>query len=409
MKKSFTVILAVLLVVALSVGSAFALSVQSQKVSLPSAYSIMPLSLDDESTDRTVYNSNSIVFGGYTSSRRTTLTSSSRPVTAGTTVSDYLLGSLSASSSNTYVGGYFSVPSGTYIDVTSSVAISSSQYGSILVTGGGQFSLRCYGISSIPSLGAAYPNRAQFLVNGVPVGDYVTCSNGSFTLPDMTIELTEDVSSLGVRFTYTSAYTKSVTSGTYSTSIFLRCPFTDNINIAPVEKSATDYVPYFERVIGWLTSVFSSVNPLHDDLTAILSALSTGFGENGSLDRLASIFARDDDIELRDEMDDTLKEATDIFYNTTDNPSTSVSKDTVQEAGQTLQGMSTMFNSGYSAGDAFQEIADSKDDFLSWFSADTSSWLDTAPSTYSLEDDPYNMWMIEQQYAEIAQKRGEDN
>lgn len=397
----------VALVVALLAGSALAFNVTYQKVSMPDPYGLMTIGLDEASDQRTVTISGYTTFGPYSpSSSRVILSSPSISVTSGNIFSDWTLSSFSASGS--YTGGYFAISAGTTYDVLASVAFSASEYKSLLVTGGGTFSVKPYNLTgTAPAFTSAYPATAQFLVNGIPVGSSVACSNGQFTFPDLEIALTSDISSLGVRFTFDELSRQQISTGACDASLFLRCPFDDQINLSPVPVNAVDYVPYFERVISWLQLISGSVNPLNDTLLRIESLVGGMNDSDSSLGRLSNVFARDDDIQLRDDMDDTLKEATSIFYDDTSSPSTAISTDTVSQAGETLKGVSSMFDSGFEATDAFQEIADSKDDFMAWFSTDTSSWLDTVPSTYASEGDPYNQWMIENQYAEMAKRRGE--
>lgn len=410
----FTVVaLAVALVVCLVVGSASALTISHQKISMPDPYGVMPLSLSSETNKRVIFNSQPITYGLYNSSSyRFSYASQSQTLSSSTLVN--------TSFASNYVGSsaraYLEIPAGTYLDYSANVSFSNSEYSSIVLSGSFVSKLITYlwPVSSDTVVYSSYvesfPSQAQFLVNGLPVGDvYFSSGDGNFTFTDLEVALTDSVTSVGIRFIWPDRVSQASDISSYRIfgSSSLAFDRTDNVNITPIAKTDVDYIPYFERVISWLQSISGSVNPLHDDLQAILNNLGGMSGLNADVARLVNIFARDDDIQLRDDMDETLKEATSIFYDTTENPSTAISTDTISSAGETLQGVSSMFDSGYEATDAFQEIADSKDDFMSWFTEDTYSWLDTVPSTYTREDDPYNTWMIENQYAEMAKRRGE--
>lgn len=396
MKKAVASAVAVLLAVTLSVSSAFALSPAFTRVSMPDPYGVMLLSLDDNSSSRTLSSSGSFWFGKQ---------GSASEIQAFTKVYDNFSSPAvvaSSSQSSAYSTFAYNIPAGRYFDFTSSVSYSTSDYQKLLVSGSVQFYLR---FTQLGGSLAAYPDRAQFTINGLPVGEPVSISSELFIFPSMEIELSSDVSTIGYRFFYDTAKTGNKTGTLSDTETTCYIYVTDDVSVTPLEVD-DPYIPILTSILSWVQNIFNYVSPINSTLLRIESALESLGGEDGSLARLASVFARDDDIQLRDDMDPVLQEATSIFYDSGSNPETAVSADTVTEAGETLKGMSSMFDSGYDATDAFQEIADSKDDFLSWFSEDTSSWLDTTVSTYSREPDPFNHWMIENQYSEMEKKRG---
>lgn len=384
MKKPVIVALAVLLVVVLTVGSAFAITPAYTKVSMPDPYGISLLSLDDSSTSRTLSSSGPFWFGKQ---------GSAKEIPSFTNVYDNFNGSVRfiETQSSSYSIFAINIPSGTYFDFTSAVSYSSTDFAKLLVSGSVSFGLSfLHASSSI----VTFPDTAQFLVNGLPVGDPVSISDNIFIFPTIEVEITSDISSVGYRFTYGSAKaTSKDSSPNMSSGTDAILGISDDVSVTPIEVS-DPYIPLLIANNSWLSSIYN-----------VLQNISSGIGDG--ISRLASVFARDDDIQLRDDMDGTLKEATSIFYDSEENPDTAISSDTVSEAGETLKGVTSMFDSGYNATDAFQEIADSKDDFLSWFSEDTYNWLDTTPATYSREADPFNHWMIENQYAEMQRKRGE--
>lgn len=119
------------------------------------------------------------------------------------------------------------------------------------------------------------------------------------------------------------------------------------------------------------------------------------------------MFARDDDIQLRDDVDDTIKTATDSFFSES-NSTTQVNSEKVTQAKDSLEGASAMFGaSGYSVDSFFNDASSSSDDYLAWFSSDTASWLDSTGSGASLEDDdPYNMQLYYDRINQIAGLRG---
>lgn len=366
---------------------------------MPDPYGIMPLSLSVESDTRTVYNSSSVVFGAYTSSKRGTYSSQSQVF-----ISFPTSNSLSYRTGVTsFYGNYLYVPAGCYFDITANVSYTPEEYSSLVFSGGYSFSLGSLSGSTKSTI-KAYPDTCQILVNGSPVGDVVSCSSsGQATFNDTEVVLTDDVTAVGVRFTWTSADTASDTSGSTVTSAYQRlyCYPVDSFNITPVIDDSLDYEPFFNRVIAWEQSIFSAINALGDSLSTSLG----GVGESAS--KIASVFARDDDIQLRDDVDDTLKEVTTQFYDQTSTSSSSMTVEAVQNVKGISDGMDAMFSSGYSVSAAFTEIAEN-DDFMSWFTAETAQALDSTGNVATVDDeDKYNMHFYYDQVNAIAERRGD--
>lgn len=389
----------------LLVGSAFALSPSYSKVSMPDPYGIMPLSLDDSTSSRTLITSSAVLYGK-TSSAYSSLAASSYSVSTG----DYKLGTYLPSTPTSY--SYLRVASGTYADVLCSVDISSAEFSFLVLSGGASF---YFGATPVASV-RAYPDTAQILVNGSPVGSSISCSNGSFTLADTEIELSSSVTSLGVRFTWSSTDTVSYNSGDYGTVSLYSC-FTDNLYYTAIAEEAVDYTPYLNRIISWEQSIYSSItnlgSSLSDSLGSAIEQVATFLNPNvegsvgESVNNLGSIFARDDDIQLRDDVDNTLKEVTTQFYDQTSTSSSSMTVETVQNVKGISDGMDAMFSSGYSVSDAFTEIAEN-DDFMSWFTAETAQALDSTGAAATVgDDDPYNMHYYYEQVNAIAERRGD--
>lgn len=385
-------VVAFALCISLLIGSAFALTPSYQKVSMPDPYGIMPLSLDDGSSSRILKTGGAINYGNYTSSSYySTLGTGTYSIINGRTT----LGEFYGTEFNLkYM--YLNVPAGNY-DISVSVNLSADDYSALVFSGGASFNFQLYRSTSI----YAYPDTAQFLVNGSPVGSSFACSNGSFTSADTEVAITSAVTSIGVRFTWNSADSVRQSVSSVAFPYILYSNFTDNIVYSTVSKTDTDYVPYFERVIAWEQSIYSAISSLGDRLSDSLG----GVGESAS--KIASVFARDDDIQLRDDVDDTLKEVTSQFYDQTSTSSSSMTVETVQNVKGIADGMDAMFSSGYSVSDAFTEIADN-DDFMLWFTAETAQALDSTGNVATVgDDDPYNMHYYYDQVNAIAERRGD--
>lgn len=305
--KRFTIVaIAVGLVCVLLVGSALALNVSYQKVSMPDPYGIMPLSLNDDSSVRTFYTSKAIRVG-ISSSSYSTISAGSSSSFNYSSGSNIVIGSYSISSSNSW---YLYIPSGTYTDIIAPVSFQKSDFKSLVFSGGGSVQFCVY--SSAPS----YPSTAQLLINGLPVGSSVAVSStGSFTFTDLEVELTDDVTSVGVRFTFNSTINSTYTSSGTSSTRALVISLSDSISVIPVEADSIDYVPYFERVISWLQTVSGHILTSNDWLYQIADSISLLGSSDGALSRLSTVFATDDDIQLKEDSAPIASAATDAFYN----------------------------------------------------------------------------------------------
>lgn len=237
--KRFTLVtVAVGLVCVLLVGSALAFNVSYQKVSMPDPYGVMPLSLNPDDATRTVKTSGSYKYGANSP------TSYRRTVSAFTSTFDSTSfngdpdGWYSPGTS-TSKGTYLQVPSGFYVDITAPVSFPNTEYGSVLFSGGGSFSIENSPWASSFVDVYAYPNTVQILVNGVLVGDPITCtSTGSFTLNDIEVAISETVTSVGLRFMWTSADTVSNTTGSLTSMTYRSYfRFTDTTSVTPVDLS----------------------------------------------------------------------------------------------------------------------------------------------------------------------------
>lgn len=282
----------------------------------------------------------------------------------------------------------------TYCDVLTDADLSNSDYSSVTFSGGGSF--RFYGGNTTATI---YPTSCQLIVNDYPVGDVFTCTDGYFTLSDTEVVISTDVYNMGVRFFFDACSSGIYTASSATSTRTFRSVWTDNIVYSVTDKSEV-YVPYFERVIAWEQSIYSAITALSNDLSDSLG---------GGIDRIASVFARDDDIQLRDDMDSTLQEVTMQFYDQTSTSSSSMTVETVQNVKGISDGMDAMFSSGYSVSDAFTEIAEN-DDFMSWFTSETAAALDATGQAAAVagDDDPYNMHYYYDNLNEALGKRGND-
>lgn len=361
---------------------------------MPDPYGIMPLSLDDGSSTR-VLSIPSSIKSGVSSSYYTSLAAGSYDITVGRAYLDEY--DLWTSAEFKLKSLYLSVPAGSY-DISVSTSISAADYNSIVFTGGAAFNFEVY---NHYGSAYAYPDKAQFLVNGSPVGSAFSCSNGSFTASDTEVAITSAVTSIGVRFIWSSADTVNKSTSDSASPYYLYYNLTDNLYYSAVAKEDVDYIPYFNRIISWEQSIYSAIDALGDRLSDSLG----GVGESAS--KIASVFARDDDIHLRDNVDDTLKEVTTQFYDQTSTSSSSMTVEAVQNVKGISDGMDAMFSSGYSVSDAFTEIAEN-DDFMSWFTAETAQALDSTGNVATVDDeDKYNMHFYYDQVNAIAERRGD--
>lgn len=404
------------LALCLLVGSAFALTPSYSKVSMPDPYGVMPLSMNDDNYSRTLslngdikwgIPSNTITFGG-----NSTFTYEPNV---------YITQIWQQTFSST-VGYYFSCAAGSYVDVTTSVSLSASTYKSLVVSGDGAFFM--YNTMFPADDVTVYPQAVQVLVNGMPVGNSFVVSYGEFTINDLQVDISSDVTSLGLRFMYTSDTvancSASAASGLRTANVY----FLDDTLFTPLTTAVLPYEPFFERVIAWEQTINNSILSLRDSLSSSLGgaieqvAYQLSPDNEGtvgeSVSNLGSIFARDDDIQLRDDMDETITEATSSFYESSTSTdedeydsATKVDKQKVTDIKNISKGASALFDTGYDITDGFTEIG-SNDDFLSWFTADTAQALDSTGAVATVgDDDPYNMHFYYDQIEAIAGKRGE--
>lgn len=258
---------------------ASALTPAYTRVAMPDPYSIMPLSLDESSTSRTISSSGSFWFGKE---------GSAKEVAAFTNVyenfSTYVR--FTETQSSDYTTFAYNIPAGTYFDFTSAVSYSTSDYQSVLVAGSVQFYLS---FSHANSALSALPDRAQFLINGLPVGDPVSISSNLFSFSSMEIDLSSDVSTIGYRFFYDTAKTGSKDSSPYmsaGTDCFIWV--TDDVSVTPLEVD-DPYIPILTAILSWVQNIFNSVNPLHSALLRIEEAIGSLGGLPSSLDQLIQI------------------------------------------------------------------------------------------------------------------------
>lgn len=116
------------------------------------------------------------------------------------------------------------------------------------------------------------------------------------------------------------------------------------------------------------------------------------------LGRLAYVFGSDEDLQLKDEADP----GTDAFR---ENFGGGLSLGQISDGADVVKGVNGLFDSGYSFGDAFTEIAN-EDGFLLWFSAETAAALDSTGSVMALDDsDPYNMQIYYDHIQTVKEKR----
>lgn len=454
MKRYFVACVSVVLAVTLSIYSCFAITPVMTTVQMADPYGVSAASLA-ESDDYIYFTTSSeIGYGGwyyssssymYYSTLAAGYTFYSSPLSSN--LYPLIRGSVGSSTTTNY-GMYYrtlQVPSSSYIDVYISANYPVDVYSSIVFSGTLQFALACdaypYGSGYLGDF--LYPDKVQVLVNDSVVGSKISASDslGNFTIPSVSVSLSSGVYSVGYRFYFTSGANSNTQALNAATKALygLVCYYSDNSSIVGVEAGSSEILTRLDTIISWLNTISSAVtniktytnniksytNTIKTSVSSILSnsnsmnstvvdiltavqSLTSGFSSLGTgIDKLVSVFARDDDIQLRDDVDPLINSATDFFYSS-DTPG-SVTTTTIKDTQTALSGAVTGFQSGYSSTDAFYEIAGSSDDYLSWFSSDTAGWLDTTVSAVSDDDeeDKFNHWRVDQQYAEIRRRRGE--
>lgn len=380
--------------------SAFAVQPSHVTVSMPDPYGISTLVLADDGGNFSF--DGDITYGAYSNSKyRTDLSSFS------STFNDSFDGVMKvfnygSSTSVTAYGSYINLSAGAYFDVIYSVSLSSTDYGKILFSGG--LNGCSINASTAGARSAIYGSSFQLIMNDSVFGDvYSLDSSGTGSVPSLEVPLTSDVYNIGFRVYFPDGGQVS-TSSTSKVS-YCYCTFLagDQLLYTPIE-SDDPYIPLMQEQISWLQAIFSAVNPLYSAIQNLASLM----GQSGEgVNRIASVFARDDDIQLRDDVDDTIKTATNSFFSES-NSTTQVNSEKVTQAKDSLEGASAMFGaSGYSVDSFFNDASSSSDDYLAWFSSDSASWLDSTGSGASLyDDDPYNMQLYYDRINQIAGLRG---
>lgn len=433
-------VIAVVVAVCLLVGSAFALTPSIQEVMMPDPYGIMPLMLDDENLDRTVYFSDSITFGaesdyggGVTSFGPTSVDISRVDPSNGYLIADvwvdprpHLLEPLT-----------LSTPSDLYIDYSVDVSFSASTYKSLVVSGGFCVYLETVTLDSWDSL-AVYPNSYQLLINEIPVGSIFDGDTDISTFADQSISLTSDVSSIGVRSYFGPANTVSSESyGTGDNEVDLFFMWEDHLTVVPSTSSGGSSgdsgdsggdsgddsgdsgddsgstsgsvsSSQIERMIAWQQNTYTAVNDINSSLNPNNSGSVGSYIKESAEDasNIASVYASDADIKLKSDMESTTSEVVSSFYDQTSTSSSSMTVETVQNVKGISDGMDALFSSGYSVSDAFTEIAEN-DDFMSWFTSECAASLDSTGQAAAVgDDDLYNMHYYYEQVNAIAESRG---
>lgn len=136
------------------------------------------------------------------------------------------------------------VPANSYYDIYSYVDYRVADIGSLLVDG-----TYFTSVFSNSTNSAVYPNTAEMLINGQPVGASVQGSNGSFTFSEVEIFLTEDVSTLGLRFTFTSSANRTAADSTTDSTFRVGFQSTDNLTVTTVTPADEVYIPILTEIL----------------------------------------------------------------------------------------------------------------------------------------------------------------
>lgn len=121
-----------------------------------------------------------------------------------------------------------------------------------------------------------------------------------------------------------------------------------------------------------------------------------------NLGRLTYVFASDDEIELRDEADPSVNQFRDSFGG-------GASVSDVAQMKSTFDDVETLLDTGFDIDDLFDSFNDDSS-WLSWFTVDTASSLDSTPSVLTVgDDDPYNHYAYQEhlQAVQALRNRGE--
>lgn len=136
------------------------------------------------------------------------------------------------------------VPATSYYDIYSYVDYRIADIGSLLVDGTYTTSVFSNTINS-----TVYPNTAQMIINGQLVGPAVQGSSGVFTFSDVEIFLTEDVSTLGLRFTFTTSASRTATTSTTVSTFRVGFQNTDNLTVTTVSPADEVYIPILTEIL----------------------------------------------------------------------------------------------------------------------------------------------------------------
>lgn len=180
-------------------------------------YSVAPANLID-GTPRTI-NFTTARYG-YTSSNYTTYSLTQRETNIN---SNGFLKWAGSSKTGSGSSAYLNVLSGSQSTVTATTTYSASEETELSFGGIVKYAVVLYdGINSDNSFPPnssfiiSYPDVAELMINGEIVGETVEGSDGVFTFPDARYPMTDSITSVGVRFRWTSAF--SSTSSSYSNS-----------------------------------------------------------------------------------------------------------------------------------------------------------------------------------------------
>lgn len=192
----------------------------------------------------------------------------------------------------------------------------------------------------------------------------------------------------------------------------------DNSAVESVSSTVTNIYNSISNVETSISNVESTINNVSNTITEMSGTMSgmqqtqqemqeTQKEMEEDTSALRDMYASDQDLQLKEDTAPIVEEIADSFFGS--DSDTAINTETVKDTQTALQGVGTMFSSGYEISDAFEEIG-SNDDFMLWFSVDTASALDSTGSAASVsDDDPFNMWRYAQQISSIRDRRGGDD
>lgn len=184
--------------------------------------------------------------------------------------------------SNVAMQPQITVPAGMYYDFSANVDYPVSEYSSLYV--GGTVTSYLYVSSDTQNMlyvtgvcPRVFPEYVQLLVNGVPVGTQFQHGSSGATL-DETIEITEDVTTLGYRFFFNSANSGTASTTTYGRTLY-GCVYVNDVTEfevpeAPEEDPNTGLL---QSLLDWIIGIYNSVfvpDSQKDDADAFQSEVS---------------------------------------------------------------------------------------------------------------------------------------